>query len=150
MAFCMKIFWLINILMFFVSFPISSRWPQYRFVVSLLRLPFWDIPTNGTYDCISPAIRQYTFDGLSANATVNPQRNGQSNISRKMKSCAGNKLPNKTARPRQVLRQTLACQTVRRTAQQTIWIVLKCHSVAPTRAMQIMRQQTVWETLDRT
>ncbi|GAD92002.1 hypothetical protein TSTA_116110 [Paecilomyces variotii No. 5] len=49
MEFCMKIFWLVNIFLFFVSFPVSSRWPRYRFVVSLLRWPFWDIPTNAEW-----------------------------------------------------------------------------------------------------
>ncbi|KAJ9265485.1 hypothetical protein DTO212C5_6678 [Paecilomyces variotii] len=48
-AFCMKIFWLVAILMFFVSFPVSSRWPQYRIVVSPLRWPVWDIPTNAEW-----------------------------------------------------------------------------------------------------
>lgn len=36
--------------MFFVLFPISSRYPHYRIVVSPLTWLFWKIPTDGMLD----------------------------------------------------------------------------------------------------
>ena len=36
-------------IMFFGTFPIASRMPQYRHVVSPLTWLFWKIPTDGTY-----------------------------------------------------------------------------------------------------
>ena len=32
---------------FFFCWPIASRYPQYRFLVSPLRWVFWDVPTHG-------------------------------------------------------------------------------------------------------
>ncbi|EXJ94014.1 hypothetical protein A1O1_02407 [Capronia coronata CBS 617.96] len=46
MAFCMKLLWLIVGGVFFFSFPVSARWPQYRLLVSPVRWAFWDVPTH--------------------------------------------------------------------------------------------------------
>ncbi|KAK5050009.1 hypothetical protein LTR84_004128 [Exophiala bonariae] len=46
MAFCVKLVWFILGGGFFVSFPIASRYPKYRLLVSHWRLMFWDIPTH--------------------------------------------------------------------------------------------------------
>ncbi|EXJ92108.1 hypothetical protein A1O3_00658 [Capronia epimyces CBS 606.96] len=46
MAFCMKLFWLVCGVVFFCGYPIATRWPQYRLLVSPFRWMFWDIPTH--------------------------------------------------------------------------------------------------------
>ena len=46
MAFCVKLFTFIIGIMFFVSFPIRSRYPKYRILMNALRWIFWDIPTH--------------------------------------------------------------------------------------------------------
>jgi hypothetical protein len=48
MEYCMKVFWFISINVFFLAWPVASRYPQYRFVVSPFRWTFWDIPTHRT------------------------------------------------------------------------------------------------------
>lgn len=45
MEFCMKIVSFVIIHVFFLSWPVSSRYPRYRFIVSPFRWAFWDIPT---------------------------------------------------------------------------------------------------------
>ncbi|CRG87488.1 Pre-mRNA-processing-splicing factor 8 [Talaromyces islandicus] len=46
MEFCMKVFWFISINTFFLCWPIASRYPQYRYIVSPIRWVFWDIPSH--------------------------------------------------------------------------------------------------------
>jgi hypothetical protein len=46
MDYCMKVFWFLVINTFFLGFPVSSRQPQYRFLVSPARWMFWDIPSD--------------------------------------------------------------------------------------------------------
>lgn len=45
----MKLFYFIFGLSFFCWFPISSRYPKYRYLVSPLRWIFWDIPTHAEW-----------------------------------------------------------------------------------------------------
>ena len=45
MEFCMKIVWFIVINVFFLCWPIASRYPRYRYLVSPFRWAFWDIPS---------------------------------------------------------------------------------------------------------
>ncbi|KAI9884989.1 MAG: hypothetical protein M1823_003226 [Watsoniomyces obsoletus] len=45
MKFCMKVLWFVVGVAFFLCWPISSRYPKYRFLVSPVRWVFWDIPT---------------------------------------------------------------------------------------------------------
>ncbi|OKL64210.1 hypothetical protein UA08_00512 [Talaromyces atroroseus] len=45
MEFCMKMFWFIAINTFFLSWPVSGRYPRYRHIVSPIRWVFWDIPS---------------------------------------------------------------------------------------------------------
>lgn len=45
MEFCMKIGWFIAINAFFLCWPIASRYPRYRYLVSPFRWVFWDIPS---------------------------------------------------------------------------------------------------------
>ncbi|KAH8702004.1 hypothetical protein BGW36DRAFT_372015 [Talaromyces proteolyticus] len=46
MEFCMKIVWFILINTFFLCWPIASRYPRYRYLVSPIRWVFWDIPSH--------------------------------------------------------------------------------------------------------
>lgn len=46
MAFCVKLVWFIIGGGFFLTFPIASRYPKYRLLVSHWRWMFWDIPTH--------------------------------------------------------------------------------------------------------
>lgn len=46
MEFCMKLFWFIVGGGFFVTFPIATNFPKYRYLVSHMRWMFWDIPTH--------------------------------------------------------------------------------------------------------
>ncbi|KAI1619248.1 hypothetical protein EDD37DRAFT_305567 [Exophiala viscosa] len=46
MAFCMKLVWFIVGAGFFVTFPIATNFPKYRYLVSHMRWMFWDIPTH--------------------------------------------------------------------------------------------------------
>ncbi|KAH0553106.1 hypothetical protein GP486_006703 [Trichoglossum hirsutum] len=46
MEFCMKIFWFIVGGTFFICWPISSRYPRYRYLVSPIKWVLWDIPTH--------------------------------------------------------------------------------------------------------
>ncbi|KAN0068315.1 hypothetical protein V8E54_013511 [Elaphomyces granulatus] len=46
LKFCMKVFWFVCINTFFLGWPVASRYPQYRFLVSPVRWVFWDIPTH--------------------------------------------------------------------------------------------------------
>lgn len=46
MAFCMKLVWFIFGGGFFLTYPIATRYPQYRVLVSHFRWVFWDIPTH--------------------------------------------------------------------------------------------------------
>ncbi|KUL92320.1 hypothetical protein ZTR_02360 [Talaromyces verruculosus] len=43
--FCMKVVWFIAINVFFLCWPIASRYPRYRYLVSPFRWIFWDIPS---------------------------------------------------------------------------------------------------------
>ena len=45
-TFCMKVFWFVSGAGFFVSWPISSRYPKYRYLVSPIKWVTWDIPTH--------------------------------------------------------------------------------------------------------
>ena len=47
MAFCMSILWLIVGVAFFLCWPIASRYPKYRYLVSPIKWLLWDIPTDG-------------------------------------------------------------------------------------------------------
>ncbi|KAI9857041.1 MAG: hypothetical protein M1813_008647 [Trichoglossum hirsutum] len=46
MEFCMKLFWFIIGGSFFACWPISSRYPRYRYLVSPIKWVLWDIPTH--------------------------------------------------------------------------------------------------------
>ncbi|EWC47358.1 hypothetical protein DRE_00326 [Drechslerella stenobrocha 248] len=46
MAYCWRLITFIFGLWFFVSSPVASLWPRYRWVVSPLRWAFWGIPTH--------------------------------------------------------------------------------------------------------
>jgi hypothetical protein len=46
MEFCMKVVWFIVGLGFFFTYPIGTRFPKYRMVVSAWRWIMWDIPTH--------------------------------------------------------------------------------------------------------
>lgn len=46
MAFCMKLIWFIFGGGFFFTYPIATRFPKYRLLVSHYRWVFWDIPTH--------------------------------------------------------------------------------------------------------
>lgn len=46
MAFCVKLVWFIIGGGFFCTYPIASRYPKYRMLVSHWRWMFWDIPTH--------------------------------------------------------------------------------------------------------
>lgn len=47
MAFCMKLASLLGGISFFVSWPIASLYPKYRYLVSPVKWVFWGIPTDG-------------------------------------------------------------------------------------------------------
>lgn len=49
MKFCMKVFWFVAGCGFFGSWPISSRYPKYRLLVSPCKWLLWDIPTHGKF-----------------------------------------------------------------------------------------------------
>ncbi len=49
MAFCMKIVFFIAGGSFFLCFPIASRYPKYRYLVSPFKWVLWDIPTNAEW-----------------------------------------------------------------------------------------------------
>lgn len=45
----MKVFWFIAGITFFVCWPVSSLYPQYRLLVSPIKWAFWDIPTHAEW-----------------------------------------------------------------------------------------------------
>jgi len=47
MAFCVKITGFVAGGSFFLCWPISSRYPKYRYLVSPFKWVLWDIPTDG-------------------------------------------------------------------------------------------------------
>lgn len=49
MAFCMKIVFFIAGGSFFLCFPIASKYPKYRYLVSPFKWVLWDIPTNAEW-----------------------------------------------------------------------------------------------------
>lgn len=49
MEFCMKIVWFIVGGAFFLCWPVSSRYPKYRYLVSPFKWMLWDIPTNAEW-----------------------------------------------------------------------------------------------------
>ena len=49
MKFCMKTFWFIAGGAFFICWPISSRYPKYRYLVSPFKWVLWDIPTHAEF-----------------------------------------------------------------------------------------------------
>ena len=49
MAFCMKIVYFIAGGSFFLCFPIASRYPKYRYLVSPFKWVLWDIPTHAEW-----------------------------------------------------------------------------------------------------
>lgn len=49
MAFCMKIVYFIAGGAFFLCFPIASRYPKYRYLVSPFKWVLWDIPTDAEW-----------------------------------------------------------------------------------------------------
>jgi len=52
MAFCVKITGFVAGGSFFLCWPIASRYPKYRYLVSPFKWVLWDIPTDG-----KPAIK---------------------------------------------------------------------------------------------
>ncbi|RVX72926.1 hypothetical protein B0A52_03279 [Exophiala mesophila] len=46
MAFCVKLVWFIIGCGFFFTYPIATRYPEYRLLLSQWRWMFWDIPTH--------------------------------------------------------------------------------------------------------
>ena len=48
-AYCMKIFWFITGGFFFLSWPISSHHPKYRYLASPFKWILWDIPTHAEW-----------------------------------------------------------------------------------------------------
>lgn len=48
----LKIVFMYCIIMFFLSFPVASRTPEYRHVVNALRWIFWDIPNDAEWSMI--------------------------------------------------------------------------------------------------
>ncbi|KAL2430077.1 hypothetical protein ABEF95_000523 [Exophiala dermatitidis] len=65
MAFCMKVVTLVAGGAFFFSYPIATRWPKYRIVLSPFRWIFWDIPTHAEL-----AIQQLQEKALVRNADL--------------------------------------------------------------------------------
>ena len=49
MGFCVKIVWFVVGLNFFIAFPISSRYPKYRHIISSIKWVYWDIPTHSEW-----------------------------------------------------------------------------------------------------
>lgn len=49
MRFCIKIVWFVVGGAFFLCFPIASRYPNYRYLVSPPKWVFWDIPTHAEW-----------------------------------------------------------------------------------------------------
>ena len=49
MRFCVKIVWFIAMGSFFLCWPISSRYPKYRYLLDPLKWVLWDIPTNAEW-----------------------------------------------------------------------------------------------------
>lgn len=49
MAFCMKVGTFIAGGAFFLCWPIASRYPKYRYLVSPFKWVLWDIPTDGRF-----------------------------------------------------------------------------------------------------
>lgn len=47
MKFCMKVLWFIIGGAFFLCWPVASRYPKYRYLVSPIKWVLWDIPTDG-------------------------------------------------------------------------------------------------------
>ncbi|TVY81863.1 hypothetical protein LSUE1_G007993 [Lachnellula suecica] len=45
----LKLFWFIVGLVFFICWPISSRYPRYRLLVSPLKWALWDVPTHAEW-----------------------------------------------------------------------------------------------------
>ncbi|KAI9834551.1 MAG: hypothetical protein M1819_002927 [Sarea resinae] len=64
MAYCMKIFWFIVGLAFFVCWPIASHYPRYRVLVSPFRWVLWGIPTNA----------EWAFHYLREQAQINREK----------------------------------------------------------------------------
>ena len=49
MAYCVKIVWFIAGGSFFLCYPVSSRYPKYRYLVSPVKWILWDIPTHSEW-----------------------------------------------------------------------------------------------------
>lgn len=72
MEICMRIAFLLIGVCFFASFPISSRYPKYRFLVSPTKWLFWDVPTNGivfshinkAHCLLTPGLAEWAFSEL--------------------------------------------------------------------------------------
>ena len=47
----MKIVWFVVGGAFFFCWPIASRYPKYRYLVSPIKWVLWDIPTDGESSC---------------------------------------------------------------------------------------------------
>jgi hypothetical protein len=69
MAFCMKIIWFIIGGSFFFTYPIATRFPQYRRLLSAWRWFVWDIPTDAEW-----SIRKLQEKALVWQADVCPVR----------------------------------------------------------------------------
>lgn len=52
MKYCVKIVWFIVGFNFFISAPISSRYPNYRHLVSSIKWVYWDIPTHAEWSFV--------------------------------------------------------------------------------------------------
>lgn len=65
--FCLKIFWFVTGLSFFVCWPISAHYPRYRLLVSPSKWVFWDIPTHAEWSV--QYLQQHSMAALKAAET---------------------------------------------------------------------------------
>ena len=80
MEYCMQIVYFISIGSFFLCWPISSRYPKYRYLVDPFKWIYWDIPTHAEMS-LWDLRKRAVLHQLEVDAKVKHQedRNRQSN-----------------------------------------------------------------------
>ena len=91
MELCVRIVMLIVGLLFFFSFPISSRYPKYRYLVSPLKWLLWNIPTQGTPH--PPPFRSLAVSNILQSNGRSPSCVSRRRISAKTSSSPASTIP---------------------------------------------------------
>ncbi|KAI4180316.1 MAG: hypothetical protein L6R41_007303 [Letrouitia leprolyta] len=79
MAFCVKITTFIIGGAFFFCWPIASKYPKYRYLVSPLKWAFWDIPTD---DIDASTVAEWSFQYLRRHAQTTREHLIEENVDR--------------------------------------------------------------------